>query len=53
MSLFSPRNLLAVIGTMLALIALYLVLRNFLGAESILKTLASGAVNLTTALQGR
>lgn len=53
MSMFSPRNLLAVIGTMLGLIALYLVLTHFLGAEGILKSLSSGAIGLTAALQGR
>jgi len=52
-SLFKPSNVLAVVGTMLALIAIYLVLTHWLGAESILKALSSGAVSLTTALQGR
>lgn len=51
--MFKPSNLLAVIGTMLALIALYLVLVHFMGAEKILTALSSGAVSLATTLQGR
>ena len=53
MSLFDPRNLLAVIGTMLALIALYLILRNAMGAEGILKQLSTGSLHMVQALQGR
>lgn len=53
MSLWSPRNILAVIGTMLFLIALYLVLTNFVGAERILGTLSTASTGLVSTLQGR
>lgn len=53
MSVFAPRNILGVVGAMLALIALYLVLVHFIGADGILKSIANGSVGLVTALQGR
>ncbi len=53
MSLFNPRGILGVIGVMLALIALYLLLEKASGATSILGALASSALQLTGALQGR
>lgn len=53
MSIFTPRNILAVVGTVLALIALYLILEKAGGATQILGSIASGSLALTGALQGR
>lgn len=53
MSLFSPRSVLAVVGTMLALIALYLLLEWGTNTTQILGSLAGGAIGTIGALQGR
>ncbi|HET9691001.1 MAG TPA: hypothetical protein VFP61_07595 [Acidimicrobiales bacterium] len=53
MSLFNPRGLLGLVGTMLALIALYLLLEKASGATSILGALASGSLGVFGVLQGR
>lgn len=53
MSVFSPRGVLGVIGAIFALIAIYLILVHFGGADSLLKTLSTGSIGLITTLQGR
>jgi hypothetical protein len=52
-SIFDPHNFWAVIGVVLFLIALYLVLENYVGATNILSNLFSGSVGLAGTLQGR
>lgn len=41
------------VATMLALIALYLVLEHFAGATSVISTLAAGTMSIFGTLQGR
>lgn len=53
MSLFDPRSLYAVIGVILFLVALYLILANGTGANTLLSTIAGGTVGLVGTLQGR
>lgn len=53
MSIFKPTSILAVVGAMLFLIALYLFLTHASSGAQILGSLASGAVSITGALQGR
>lgn len=53
MNLFTPRNAWGVIGTALALIALFLVLDNYQGANRLLGTGGRVANNLARTLQGR
>ncbi|MCL2393254.1 MAG: hypothetical protein FWC87_01095 [Acidimicrobiaceae bacterium] len=51
--MFSPRNILGVIGIMLGLIALYLLLENGGQASKILGALSAGSIGIFTTLQGR
>lgn len=51
--MFTPRNLLALLGTMLFLIALYLVLEKAGGASQVFGALANGGLALIGGLQGR
>lgn len=51
--LFSPRNLLGVVGVMLFLIALYLVLEHAGGFSKAISAIASGTIGIFGVLQGR
>ncbi len=49
----ASRNWVGIVGTMLALIALYLILEHAAGATSVLSTLAAGTMTVFGTLQGR
>ena len=51
--MFSPRNVLGLVGVMLFLIALYLVLEKAGGASQVFGALAGGALSVFGVLQGR
>ncbi len=53
MSVFKPNSIWTVVGAILFLVAMYLVLENFLGASSILGSLFTGSTALIGTLQGR
>ncbi len=53
MSVFKPNSIWTVVGTILFLVALYLVLENSLGSSAILGKLFSGSTALIGTLQGR
>lgn len=51
--MFKGRGIYGVIGTMLALVALYLVLENNGGATKLIDSIGSSGGNILTILQGR
>ena len=50
---FQPSDLWGVLGAMLLLVLIYLVLKNWVGTNSLLSTTFSGSNNLFQTLQGR